>query len=63
MDKYIFPNREEIQIFEDTIKHENREINIPCHKIGLAALDNRRFKNVEKLQQVTQEMPEMQEES
>jgi hypothetical protein len=59
MDKYILPNREDIQIFEDTIKYENREINIPCGKIGLAALDNR----IEKLQQVTQEMPEMQEES
>lgn len=44
MDKYILPNKEDIQIFEDTIKYENREINIPCGKIGLAALDNRRVK-------------------
>lgn len=59
MDEYILLNREEIQIFEDTIKYENRQINIPCGKIGLAALDNR----IEKLQQVTQEMSEMQEKS
>jgi hypothetical protein len=66
MDKYILPNREDIQIFEDPIKNRKINIRIPS-KIGLAMLDNRRFKreskNGEKLQQITQEMSKMQEES